>query len=147
MDPLTIGAAVVTILAPYAKDAGTELVKTAGEAGVQKTKDLLHWLKARFAGDPVATSDITRFEKDPTGFASGLKETIDKKAGEDAAFAAEVSRRVKDVAPALTIIQRGDYVKGRVGVDADAINSGSVSVLQESKTSVDETAVRVKTIG
>jgi hypothetical protein len=130
MDPVTIGTAVVTILAPYAADAGKELVKTAGEVGLEKAKGLMTWLKRQFAGDPVATSDLSRFEKDPKTFGPSLEATIEKKADADPAFAAEVTDRVKSVAPNITIVQRLKKGTDVTAVEGN-IKSGTVSTTQE----------------
>jgi hypothetical protein len=133
MDPLTIGASVVTILTPYVADAGKEFVKTAGEAGLQKTKELMQWLKAKFAGDPVATTDLSRFEKDPEKYASGLQETIETKAKEDPGFSAEINQRVQELGPIITVIQQFDKARNLTGVEADQVRSGQVNVTQGGK--------------
>jgi hypothetical protein len=134
MDPLTIGASVVAILTPYAKDAGKELVKTAGEAGLEKIKGLLHWLKGKFAGDPVAATDLSRFEKDPTTFGPALQATIATKAQDDPAFAREIGDRVKDLGPVLTIIQTYENARNVVGLEADRLTAGKISISQSGKT-------------
>jgi len=147
MDPLTIGASVVALLTPYAKDAGKELVKTVGEAAVQKTKDLMQWLKAKFAGDPVASSDLSRFEKDPKTFAPALEATIESKAKEDPAFSAELEQRVNELGPVLRIVQEFEQATDVIGLDADAVKSGQIDVTQKGKTAERTTGVKVKTIG
>ena len=147
MDPVTIGAAVVTLLTPYAKDAGKELVKSVGEAGVQKTKDLMRWLKTKFAGDPVASSDLSRFEKDPKAFAPGLEATIVSKAQNDAAFSTELEQRVNELGPVLKIVQEFEHSTDMIGLDADAVKSGQIDVTQKGKTAERPIAAKVKTIG
>ncbi len=141
MDPVTIGAAVVTILTPYVADAGKELVKTVGEAGVEKTKELMQWLKGKFAGDPVATTDLTRFEKDPAGYAKPLQDTIESKIKEDPAFSAEISTRINDLGPYITIVQEFKDARNMTGVDGD-IGSGRVSVTQKGDTAQNVTGVK-----
>jgi hypothetical protein len=130
MDPVTIGTAVVTILTPYVADAGKELVKTVGEAGVEKTRELLQWLKGRFAGDPVATTDLSRFEKDPAGYAKPLQDTIENTIKEDPAFAAEISTRITELGPTVAIVQRFKDAQDVTGVEGH-IGSGRLSVTQE----------------
>jgi len=147
MDPVTIGASVVTLLAPYAKDAGKELVKTIGEAAVQKTTELMQWLKTKFAGDPVASSDLSRFEKDPTAFAPGLQATIDSKAKEDPAFSAELGQRVKALGPVIKIVQEFEQAKNLIGLDAEAVKSGQIDVTQRGKTAEQTIGVKGKIIG
>jgi hypothetical protein len=146
MDPVTIGATVVSILTPYVADAGKELVKTAGEAGLEKIKGLLHWLKGKFAGDPVATSDLSRFEKDPTAFAPALQATVVSKVKDDPAFAAEIGQRVKELGPIITIIQNYENAKNLVGLKADRVTSGKVSITQTGKIIDGGTGAEIKTI-
>jgi len=148
MDPVTIGAAVVAILAPYAADAGKELVKTVGEVGLEKAKGLMTWLKQQFAGDPVASSDLSRFEKDPEKFASGLEETIEQKASEDPAFSAELTNRVKAAAPTITIVQRYKKATNMTGAKlGDVRGAANISTLQEGETADNVTGVDIKSVG
>jgi hypothetical protein len=127
MDPLSIGAAVVTLLTPYVADAGKEFVTAVGEAGLEKTKELLHWLKAKFAGDPVAAKDLSRFEKNPAGYATPLQETIDAKVKEDPAFSAEVARRMNDLGPFVTIVITAKNLQNVRGVRGN-VAAGTVAV-------------------
>lgn len=133
MDPVTIGSAVVTILSPFVADAGKELVKTVGEVGVDKAKGLLAWLKQQFAGDPVAASDLSRFEQDPTVFAPSLQTTIEKKVADDPAFSSAIADRVKELGPIITIIQEFNDARDLTGVEG-AVRSGNVSVTQKGTT-------------
>lgn len=146
MDPVTIGAAVVALLTPYAKDAGKELVKTAGEAGVAKVKDLMQWLKTKFAGDPVAASDLTRFEKNPETFGPALQSTIAARAQDDPTFANEIADRVKDIGPIINVVQNYDDATNMVGLKADRIAKGKITVTQSGKKAQDVTGTIVKDI-
>lgn len=147
MDPVTIAASVVSILAPFAKDAGKELIKTVGEIGVNKAKDLLAWLKQKFEGDPSAAKDLSRFEADPDRFESGLKATIEDKSQQDPAFAAELKRRIDDIGPMITVFQKIKEGKDVVGIEADTVNSGKLGVTQEAEKIEKAVGVRVKTVG
>ena len=146
MDPAMIGTAVVALLTPYVKDAGVELVKTAGEAGVAKVKDLMQWLKTKFAGDPVAASDLTRFEKNPETFGPALQSTIAAKAQDDPAFANDIADRVKDIGPIINIVQNYDEATNVVGVKADRIANGKITVTQSGKHAQNTTGIDVKVI-
>jgi hypothetical protein len=137
MDPVTIATAALTVLAPYAKNAGRELVKTVGEVALDQAKGMLTWLKGRFAGDPVAASDLSRFEADPDNFEPGLKATIQQKVKADPAFAAELKKRVDEIGPQIDVFQRIKDGKLAVGVQATNIQSGTVSVTQDAER-VDE---------
>ncbi len=147
MDPATIAASVVTILAPYVVDAGKEVVKAAGEIGLQKAKGLLAWLKQQFAGDPVATSDLSRFEENPDVFAPALESTIAKKAKEDQDFSTEITNRVNELAPVLTVIQRFKDARDMTGIKARTATSGTLSVTQEGDTSANVTGIDIDRIG
>jgi len=118
MDPASMAVAALTILTPYLKDAGQELIKTVGEVALEKAKGLLSWLRERLAGDPVAAKDLSRFEADPDKFEAGLKSTIEEKAGTDAAFAAELKKRIDEIGPQITVFQRIKEGKNVVGVEA-----------------------------
>ena len=141
MDPSTIGAAVVTILTPYVADAGKEMLKTVGEAGVEKTKELMTWLKGKFAGDPAATKDLTRFEKDPATYAKPLQDTIEEKVKEDPAFSAGITERMQDLQPYVKIVQEFDEGERVTGIEGD-INSGQVDITTKFKKGSDIVGVR-----
>jgi hypothetical protein len=147
MDPATIAAAAVTILTPYVKDAGGELVKTVGEVSLAKAKDLLAWMKNRFAGDPVAVNDLSRFQADPATFGPSLHATIKQKAQSDSAFATELHQRIDEIGPDLVVFQRFTEGKNVVGIDADTIHSGKAAVTQEADKVDNMTGIRAKTIG
>jgi hypothetical protein len=70
--PATIAAAALTILGPYVKDEHRELVKTVEEVALEKAKRPRGWLKDRFAVDPVAAKDLSRFEGESIKRASWL---------------------------------------------------------------------------
>src|SRR4051812_20537263 len=106
MDPATIAAAAITILSPYVKDAGKELIKTVGEVTLEKAKGLFVWLKERFAGDPVAAKDLSRFEADPDKFEPFLQATIEEKAQADPAFGVELKKRIDEIGPQIMVFQR-----------------------------------------
>ena len=51
----TLVTNVMTILMPYVVKGAEEFAKLVGEAAYHKAKRLFETLKARFAGDPVAS--------------------------------------------------------------------------------------------
>jgi hypothetical protein len=147
MDPITLASAALTILTPFAKDAGKELVKTVGEIAVGKAKDLFAWLKQRFASDPVAAKDLSRFEADPDKFEPSLESTIKEKAQEDPEFAGELKRRIDEIGPMIAVFQEIKKGKNVIGVDADKIRAGKVGVTQKAEEVESMTGVRVKELG
>jgi hypothetical protein len=133
MDPATIATAALTILGPFIKDAGEDLVKTVGQVALGKAKELFQWLKDRFSSDAVAAKDLSRFQSDPDTFEAGLHSTIQEKAEQDPEFAAELTRRLDDLGPIITVFQ--DIKKGKnvVGVSADRIHGGKIVVTQKAE--------------
>jgi hypothetical protein len=146
MDPVTIGTTVVTLLAPYVADAGKELVKAVGEAGVERAKALLQTLRSRLAGDPLATRDLERFEKDPTTYAPGLQETIAARAQEDPAFSSEIEKQLDGAGPIVEIIQQFTHAKNLTGADVETAAAGSFSIAQKGETADDVTGFKAKTV-
>lgn len=147
MDPVTLATAALTILSPFAKDAGKELVKTVGEIGFEKAKGLFAWLKQKFSSDPSASKDFSRFETDPDTFEPSLKATIQEKAEQDPEFAAELQKRIDEIGPMITVFQEIKKGKNVIGVEADEVHSGRVEVTQKADDVEGMTGVRVKKIG
>jgi hypothetical protein len=114
MDPVTLATAALTILSPFAKDAGKELVKTVGEIGFEKAKGLFAWLKQKFSSDPSASKDFSRFEADPDTFEPSLKATIKEKVEQDPEFAAELQKRIDEIGPMIKVFQ--EIKKGKNGL-------------------------------
>jgi hypothetical protein len=147
MDPATLATTALTILAPFAKDAGKELVKTVGEIGFEKAKGLFGWLKQKFSNDPVATKDLSRFEAEPDKFGPGLESTIKEQAGKDPEFAAELKKRIDEIGPMIAVFQEIQKGKDIVGLDADEVRSGKVAVTQKAGEVERMTGARVKKLG
>jgi hypothetical protein len=119
-------------LTPFVKDTGKELVKTVGEIGFDKAKQLLGWLKQKFGDDAAASKDLSRFEADPHKFEPGLHETIKEKLERDPQFAAELKKRIEDIGPTITVFQEIRKGEEVIGVDADEVRSGQVTVTQKA---------------
>jgi hypothetical protein len=147
MEPVTLAMTALAILTPLAKDAGKELVKTVGEIGFEKAKDLLSWLKHRFSDDPAASKDLSRFEADPDRFEPGLEATIKEKAEQDPQFATELKKRIDEVGPMITVFQQIKSGRNITGLDAEEIHSGKVGVSQIADEVDGITGVRTKRIG
>lgn len=134
MDPATIGASVVALLSPYVADAGKQIVKAVGEEGVNKTKELLQWLRQKFAADPAASEQLKDFEQNPEEIAEELEHTVATKARDDQQFMAEITTRMKELQPVLVIIQKYEDADGLTGLKAKRFSGRtSASVTQEGK--------------
>ncbi|HEY3836838.1 MAG TPA: hypothetical protein VGL72_09715 [Bryobacteraceae bacterium] len=141
MDPATIALSVMTILGPYVSQVGEALTKTVGEVAVDKASKLLGWLKKKFEGDPAATKDLTRFEKDPKSYEVALKSTIQEKAEADPGFAQEAETRIAEIGPTITVFQ--DIAEGRLIIGAEGdVKAGRVSVNQKVQKADEITGVK-----
>ncbi|HLM98173.1 MAG TPA: hypothetical protein VK335_02765 [Bryobacteraceae bacterium] len=147
MDPATLATTALTILTPFAKGAGNELMKAVGENTAHRVRDLFAWLKQRFAGDPVAAKDLSRFEAAPDKFEPALLGTIQEKAEQDPEFAAELKNRIDEVGPMIAVFQEFKKGKDVTGVEAGDIRSGKVSVRQKADEAEGMTGFRAKTVG
>jgi len=141
MDPATIAGSVITILGPYVSQMGEALTKTVGEVAVEKASKLLGWLKEKFAGDPAAAKDLTRFENNPKAYETALKDTIVEKVASDPGFAQEVEKRVAEIGPTITVFQ--EIADGRlvIGVEGD-VKAGRVAVTQKVQKADSVTGVK-----
>lgn len=146
MDPVTIGTTVVTLLTPYAADAGKELIKVVGDAGVQRARNLMQWLRDRLAGDPVASSDLSRFEEDPKTYAPGLQKTVQARAQDDPAFATEISGKLDALAPDIEVIQKYTNAMNLIGADVETVDAGSFRITQIGETAENSTGFKAKTV-
>jgi hypothetical protein len=147
MDPATLAVAALTILTPFAKDTGKELVKTVGEIGAGKAKDLFTWLKERFAGDPAAAKDVSRFAAEPDKFEPSLESTIKEKAEQDPEFASQLKKRIDEIGPQIKVFMEIKNARNVIGVDADKIRSGNVEVTQKAEEADGMIGVRARELG
>jgi hypothetical protein len=143
MDPATIAASVLTVLTPYLRDAGKEVLKTAGEVALGKAKDLLKYVRERLSGDPVAAKDLSRYESNPETFEPVLKSALEEKMQADPAFALDLRARVDDLRSDLQVFQQIKEGRDIVGIDADLM-PGTANVRQEADKVQGMTGIRIR---
>jgi hypothetical protein len=142
---MALAASAIAILAPYAKKAGDELVKTVGQIGYDKAKSLFAWLQQRFASDPAASKDLSRFQTNPEAFEPGLKATIAEKL-QDPGFAEGLEKHIAEFGPLITVFQQIKEGKGVTAVKAAQIIAG-VSATQVIEKGENITGVEAVVIG
>jgi hypothetical protein len=147
MDPATIATAAITILGPIIKDAGKELIQAVGEISFKKAHSLFQWLQQRFAGDPAATQDLSRYQADPDKFEASLEATLKEMIEKKPEFGSELKRRIDDIGPSIAVFQEIKSSKNVTGVSADRIAAGNVSVVQKGDNVDGLTGVQVKQLG
>jgi hypothetical protein len=135
MDPISIALAsqVISVLLPFVSKAAEEFASKVGDAAFDKANALLSTIKKRWAGDPVASADLSRFEQNPQVFQSVLQDTLQKKLSDDKELAALLSQLLQEMGPSLEVIQKMDVGKNVTGLEAHDMKSGSAHVSQEIK--------------
>lgn len=150
MDPTTIAASVVTLLAPVAKKALEAFAGEGGKAAFAKGQELLGRLRKRFGGDPVFSGMLERFEHDPDQWGSTLQGLLAEKAAADEEFRAEMAARIAELesaAPQVAVVQRMKRARGVIGVEAEGLDAGSIDVEQTMDDAEGVTGVRLGHVG
>lgn len=147
MDPATIVTTVMAVLTPFVKRGVAEFGRAAGQAACDKAEQLLQFVKGKLAGDPAAASNLEKFEKKPEVYQPVIEDVLKEKVAAEPAFAAELETRAKDLGPVIVIIQEMEKGERVVGLNADEMKSGSVSVTQPIKEGTDITGARIGRIG
>jgi len=147
MEPVTTALAttVVAILTPYARKTAEAFISIAGEAAYQKANGLFETLKTRWAGK-AASANLDEFCQDPEGSRDILEVVLRKQLTIDQALRNDIERRVQETAPLIAVFQKMHQADGVVGVDAEEISRGAISVHQEADTATTITGVRVKKV-
>jgi hypothetical protein len=149
MDPITIALAtqVISVLAPFVSNAANEFASKVGDAAFDKASAILAAIKKRWAGDPVASADLSRFEQNPQVFQPVLQDTLQKKLSEDKELADLLSQLLQEMGPSLEVVQKMDVGKNVVGLEGHDMKSGSASVTQEIKQADGVVGIKLNDIG
>jgi hypothetical protein len=147
MDPVTIATGVVAILAPYLKEGGEAMVRTAGEVGLQKARQLLDLLKRRWSEDPEAAKTLERFEKNPEGYQAPLQDLLNERLAADPELTGILNEQVREIAPRLNVNIDVDEAGNVTGIDAGEIRRAVVDVvIRARKVERDVTGVRADVV-
>lgn len=148
MDPAKIATGVLAILVPYLVKGAKEFVNLAGQAAYEKAKGMLDKLKARWTGDSEAAPVLQQFEQKPERYGAIVKDILQEKLAQDPNLARELANLLKEIdAPTLQIVQKMNEAKDVIGVNADELNKGEVSVTQEMGKAEGVTGAKIGRIG
>ncbi|MGZ3626950.1 MAG: hypothetical protein ACXVDN_04665 [Ktedonobacteraceae bacterium] len=149
MDPITIALAsqVISVLVPFVSKAADEFASKVGDAAFDKASAILGAIKKKWAGDPVASADLTRFEQNPQVFQTVLQDTLQKKLSDDKELADLLSQLLHDMGPSLEVVQKMDVGKNVIGFEGHDMKSGSASVTQEIKQADGVTGIKLNDLG
>ena len=128
MDPASLSTFAIAILGPYVSKGVEEFTKAVGEVAYEKAKKLFGTLKTRWAGDPVASDQLARFEKKPEVHGPALEEVLAEKLAQDKDLAKDVEQTVKEIGPALKILVKMNEGEDVTGLKAREMRSGKADV-------------------
>jgi len=111
MDPVTLGATVMSILIPYVAKKAEKFIDLAGQAAYNQAKKLFTTLKSRWAGDKEATDQLAYFEQNPERYQPIIEDILRKRLAHDRELAVELEQLINQMGPSLTIIQEMDEAK------------------------------------
>ncbi len=149
MDPAIIDLTmkVMAVLSPFVAKGAEEFASKISDTAYEKAAALLSTLKKKWAHDPVATADLTRFEKKPETYKEALKETLQEKLSEDKELTTMLSDLLQDMGPALEIFQQMEKAEGITGLESDEMLEGNVKVTQHITDAKNTTGAKIKRIG
>ena len=147
MDPVTLGATVMSILIPYVAKKAEKFIDLAGQAAYNQAKKLFTTLKSRWAGDKEATDQLAYFEQNPERYQPIIEDILRKRLAHDRELAVELEQLINQMGPSLTIIQEMDEAKRVVGLKVRHMKKGRASITQKAKKAEDITGADIDTIG
>lgn len=124
VEPVSLAATAVVLLAPYLVKAGEAFAEKAGEALADKTGALYRAIKSKFTDDTYAEQTLLRLEEAPDseGRQTALEHLLAEKMEEDSGFAEQVRRLIEEAKAADTrnVISYGER---SVAIGGDVTNT------------------------
>jgi SOS response regulatory protein OraA/RecX len=132
MDPAIIDLTtkVMTILLPLVSKGAEEFAGKVGDAAYEKAKSLLMAIKQKWSGDQEVVENLARFEEKPERYKVVLEDILREKLSDDRDFASKLSQQLREIGPALEVIQEMDEGRNITGLRAKEMGSGKAKVTQ-----------------
>jgi hypothetical protein len=137
MDPSTVAASLVTLLAPYLGKAAMEF---AGEAGKQaqtfvqeRAKALWERLRLAFADDAHSAETLDRFASDPDTHKEEVEARVADRLTRDKPLQDELAtglKEIKQAAPQIRVVQQMKEAEAVVGLKVRRMTRGTAEVTQ-----------------
>lgn len=147
MDLISIATGVITVLTPYIKAKLKKFTESKGEAAFKKEIELLNTLKKRFEGDNYALESLSRFEKKPENYRSGLEDILKEKLSKDADLVKELSKLLQEAGPAAEVTIKADEIEGGTGLKVKKMRKGKGKVTIETKKAKDTIGAEIEEMG
>jgi hypothetical protein len=145
MDPLT--AAVLAAITSYVSTQTQDFLNQAGEVAFAKAKAIFSKLKERWKGDEAASRDLESFEKEPKIYAPAVQGRLESKLSEDNELRQELEQLVNEMGPQISILQDIARGEGLLGIQAEEMTRGRVTVEQRMTEAKDVTGAKFGKIG
>ena len=146
MDPASIGASVIALLTPLAKETMQDFAGMAGDAAAAKAKELREWLRAKLSGDSYATETLERFEAEPETYGGPLQAMITQKVNEEPELADELTSKIEEIertAPTIAVVQEMQKARNVIGAEIGEAHDVDISVKQKIGEAEDVTGVKI----
>jgi len=129
---IELGTAAVLFLAPYLKDAGTEIASKAGEAAAEGVHRLVDSIRRKLASSgPEAQQAFDELQRQPDNAErqDALATVLTSEAEQDEAFATDLARLVRELTeePTLTSFLTHIYGQAKVGQILNIHQAGNLS--------------------
>lgn len=150
MDPVSIAAALGTLLAPYLRGAAEDFAGEAGQYVWNKARVLWEKLEARFEGDPPAEEVLRDFEAQPDAARSAFEAHLQKKIAEDTTLRAELAEALAEVerrAPHVRIVIKIREAEDSVGLESRRFKRGRIEVTHVGEKAKRVTVAKIDEIG
>src|SRR5258706_583448 len=138
---------ILSVFTSYLSKGTEEFAKEVGKETFEKAKELVQAVRMKFARVPESSRVLTKFEVAPSQYHSLVFDLLKKELTEDSEFAAQLSRQIETTTPQLHIVQKMKAGKNIIGLDADEMIRGKVSVEQDLAKADGVYGVKIGKIG
>ena len=154
MDPATIAASVIALLAPYLQKATEAFAGEAGKGAAsfvqEKAKAIWNRLRDSAASDPPAAEALERFAADPDVHRNEAEARMVAQLTRDKTLLDELAgtlTEIKRAAPQLRVVQKMREAEEVVGLKAKRMTRGAADVSQEIEKAKNTTGIELDEIG
>ena len=136
MEPATLAAGAIALLAAYLTKAGEGFAEEGGKAAWRLAGSLLDRLRLAVKGKPRKQKVLEDFSGDPSEFRSATQEMLREMIEEDPRLGSEVGQilqEVKRLGPSVSVVQQIGEAEEITGATMRSMRTGSVEIDQKIK--------------
>jgi hypothetical protein len=150
LDPVTVAAGVVALLAPYAAKAAEEFAGQLGQEAWAKARQVLGRVRRVFGGDSDFASALDEFEASPGESSEAFEGALASKLAHDESMLQELAialRDVKALGPRVRVVQKVIDAERVTGIKARRMSKGDVDVDQHVGRATEVVGVELDDLG